>query len=96
MIIPPITEKTAKTANKYGLVFTVFVLSSILSIAIDRIFFKEDSRNDDCQNQIVYLRERVDKLEKQLDEYTKAVMFKDAQVKNRDQVIDSLKMEGIK
>ena len=92
-MIPKVEEETAKTANRYPLVFIVFVLSSILSITIDRIFFKEDSRNNDCQNQIAYLRERVDKLEKQLDQYTNAIMFKDAQVKNREQVIDSLKME---
>jgi len=32
-------------------------------------------------------------LEKQVDDYTKAVMYKDAQIKNRDAIIDSLRYE---
>ncbi len=77
------------------LVFIVFVLSSILSIAIDRIFFKEDSRNDDCQEQVQYLRERVEKLEIQVDDFTKIILFKNAQIENRDLALDSLKREVV-
>ena len=86
-------EKKAKTISKYPLAILVFVVTSLLTTAVNRLFTTEDNRSDDCKNQIAYLRERVDKLEEQLDQYTKAVMFKDAQVKNREQVIDSLKME---
>ncbi|MGV6947028.1 hypothetical protein [Sphingobacterium kyonggiense] len=86
-------EKKAKTISKYPLAILVFVVTSLLTTAVNRLFTTEDNRSDDCKNQIAYLRERVDKLEKQLDQYTNAIMFKDAQVKNREQVIDSLKME---
>lgn len=86
-------DKKAKTISKYPLAILVFVVTSLLTTAVNRLFTTEDNRNDDCKNQIAYLRERVDKLEEQLDQYTKAIMFKDAQVKNREQVIDSLKME---
>src|SRR5690606_37392799 len=92
-MIPKVDEGTAKTANKYPLVFIVFVLSSILSIAIDRIFFKEDSRNDDCQEQVVYLRDELKATNATLNEYVKAILFKDAQIKNRDLALDSLKKE---
>lgn len=88
-----VTEEKAKTVNKYPLAILVFIVSSLLTTAVNRLFSTEDSRNDDCQNQIVFLRERVDKLEKQVDDYTQAVLFKDAQIKNREMVIDSLKYE---
>lgn len=87
------TEEKAKTINKYPLAILVFIVSSLLTTAVNRLFVTEDGRNDDCQNQIVFLRERVDKLEKQLDDYTQTVLFKDAQIKNRELVIDSLNNE---
>lgn len=95
-MITGFNEKTGKAANRYPLIFIVFVLSSILTVLIDRLFFKEDSRNGDCQEQIAYLRERVEKLEKQVDDYTISVMFQEAQVKNRDLIIDSLRKEVIR
>ena len=44
--------------------------------------------------QVTYLRDRVDKLEKQVDQYTTAIMYKDGQIKMRDIVIDSLARKG--
>ena len=49
--------------------------------------------NKECLEQVAYLRDRVEKLEKQLDNYTRTIMFKEAQIKNRDLVIDSLRYE---
>lgn len=86
-------EKKARTINKYPLAVLVFFVTTFLTTVANRLFNIEDNRNDDCQEQIVYLRERVEKLEKNLDEYTRTVMYKDAQIKNRDLVIDSLRYE---
>lgn len=41
--------------------------------------------------QVEYLKERVTKLEDQVDRYTNTVMFKDVQIKRQTAVIDSLK-----
>lgn len=43
-----------------------------------------------------YLRERVEKLEVQVDDFTKTILFKNAQIENRDLALDSLKREVVK
>jgi len=86
-------EKTGKAANRYPLIFIVFVLSSILSIVLDRVFFKEDSRNDDCQEQVTYLREELRMANTTLNDYVRTILYKNAQIKNRELALDSLKKE---
>lgn len=75
---------------------TTIILIIAVNVIWILIFLLTDSAKDgqkDCLEQVAYLRERVEKLEKQVDDYTKAVMYKDAQIKNRDLVIDSLRYE---
>lgn len=86
-------EKRVKTINKYPLAFVVFFVTVLLTTFVNKLFSTNDDRSRECMEQVAYLRERVEKLEKQVDDYTKAVMYKDAQIKNRDLVIDSLKYE---
>ncbi|MGJ1499629.1 hypothetical protein ACR79R_20115 [Sphingobacterium spiritivorum] len=86
-------DKRVKTINKYPLAFVVCFVSVLLTTFVNKLFSTNDDRSKECMNQVEYLRERVEKLEKQVDDYTKAVMYKDAQIKNRDLVIDSLRYE---
>lgn len=82
-----------KIAFKSPLTYALIVITGFTSYFITAFNNRSDESLNACNAQIEYLRIRVDKLEQQLDEYTKAVMFKDAQIKNRDLVIDSLKYE---
>lgn len=82
-----------KIALRSPLTYALIVITGFTSYFITAFNNRSDDNLHACNAQIEYLRLRVDKLEKQLDEYTKAVMFKDAQIKNRDLVIDSLKYE---
>ncbi|SUJ19031.1 Uncharacterised protein [Sphingobacterium spiritivorum] len=86
-------DKRVKTINKYPLAFVVCFVTVLLTTFVNKLFSTNDDRSKECMNQVEYLRERVEKLEKQVDDYTKAVMYKDAQIKNRDLVIDSLRYE---
>jgi len=69
------------------LVFTVTIIQMLIQHTVRR----SDTSTKECMEQVEYLRVRVDKLESQLDEYTRAVMFKDMQIKKQTQAIDSLK-----
>lgn len=69
----------------------LIVAISIIQALIWHVVKKSDVSAKDCMEQVSYLRDRVEKLELQVDEYTKAVMFKDAQIRTRDVIIDSLK-----
>lgn len=46
-----------------------------------------NNKSRECLEQVVYLRDRVEKLEKQTDEYVRAIMQRDLQIR-------SLKDEG--
>lgn len=71
------------------LIVAVNVIWVLIFIITDRA---KDSQKD-CLEQVAYLRDRLDKVEKIVDDYTRAVMYKDAQIKTRDVIIDSLKHE---
>ncbi|MGJ1196298.1 hypothetical protein ACR777_10415 [Sphingobacterium spiritivorum] len=86
-------DKRIRTIDKYPLAFVVCFVTVLLTTFVNKLFSTNDDRSKECMNQVEYLRERIEKLEKQLDDYTKAVMYKDAQIKNRDLVIDSLRYE---
>lgn len=88
----PDTEKIT-TINKYPLAFVVFFVTALLTTFVNKLFSTNDDRSRECMEQVEYLRDRVEKLERQVDDYTKAVMYKEAQIKNRDVIIDSLRHE---
>ena len=81
------------TINKYPLAFVVFFVTALLTTFVNKLFSTNDDRSRECMEQVEYLRDRVEKLERQVDDYTKAVMYKEAQIKNRDVIIDSLRYE---
>lgn len=86
-------DKRIKTINKYPLAFVVFFVTALLTTFVNKLFSTNDDRSRECMEQVSYLRDRVEKLEKQVDDYTTAVMYKDAQIKTRDVIIDSLRYE---
>lgn len=73
------------------LIIAVNVIWILISIVISTSKNAGENQVKDLIEQVVYLRERVDKLENQVDEYTTAILFKDGQIKVRDNVIDSLR-----
>lgn len=73
-----------KMALKSPLTYALIFVSSIASFFISVYVNKTNADDEKCQK-------RVDALEKRLDDYVQAVLFKDEQIKNRDVVIDSLK-----
>lgn len=81
------------TINKYPLAFVVFFVTALLTTFVNKLFSTNDDRSRECMEQVEYLRDRVEKLERQVDDYTKAVMYKEAQIKTRDVIIDSLRHE---
>ena len=69
------------------LVIAVVIIQSL----INDIVRKSDASTLECIEQVEYLRIRVDKLEGQVDEYTRAILFKDVQIKKQADAIDSLR-----
>lgn len=86
-------DKRIRTINKYPLAFVVFFVTALLTTFVNKLFSTNDDRSRECMEQVEYLRDRVEKLERQVDDYTTAVMYKDAQIKTRDVIIDSLRYE---
>ena len=84
-----------KIALKSPITYALIVLSIVMTYFISAFNNRSDDNLNACNAQIEYLRIRVDKLEKQVDEYTRVVLYKDAQIKSRDVVIDSLAKGGI-
>lgn len=76
---------------------TTIILIIAINVVWVLIFMVTDMAKDkskECMEQVVYLRERLEKVEYQIDEYTTAIMYKDGQIKVRDNVIDSLSKKG--
>lgn len=88
-----------KTPPRFGLLDykkhpqTVLLIISI-NIIWGLLLFITNRSDDNTENAYRLLdehKERADKFENLVFEYTRAIMFKDAQIKNRDVYIDSLK-----
>lgn len=86
-----VNRYTLKEWVKHPTTILLIVAINIIWILIFMLTDRDKNRNEDCLEQVTYLRERVEKLEKQVDEYTQTVMFKDVQIKKQTAVIDSLK-----
>ena len=69
------------------LIFTVTIIQALIQHTVRR----SDTSTKECMEQVEYLRIRVDKLEGQVDEYTRAILFKDVQIKKQADAIDSLR-----
>lgn len=88
---PVFDEKTAKTISKWPLAITVMIVTALLTTFVNKLFDTTDDRSAECMEQVMYLRERVSKLERQVDQYTTAIMAKDGQIKK---LADSLATKG--
>lgn len=90
-------ESQIKTINKYPLAFVVCFVTVLLTTFINKLFSTNDDRSKECMEQVGYLRTRVETLEKdrdkQVSDYRNTILYKDAQIRNRDLIIDSLKYE---
>lgn len=95
MNVPPISDAGAKTTNKYPLAVMVGILCAFLGSVATAFLTTTEDRNDDCKEQQKYLRDRIAVLEARegetIEKYTATIMYKDAQIKNRENTIDSLK-----
>lgn len=50
------------------------VVTALLTTAANQLLKTNDDRSADCMEQVMYLRERVEKLETQVDDYTTTIM----------------------
>lgn len=89
-----ITEEKAKTINKYPLAVLVGVVCSLLTLFANKLFDSNDARVADCIAESDRKDKRIHQLETNIDKYTNAVLFQNSIVRNRDEVIDSLKREN--
>lgn len=98
------TKKKVDIIDKKPLAWAILFVSTFCTVLIttfvNRLFNSEDSNSANLMEQIVYLRNRVEVLEKrdsvrteELQRYVRALMFKDAQLKEQKLAIDSLKLD---
>lgn len=81
---------TLKEWVKHPTTILLIFAVTIIQMFIQNTIRGSDVRIEECMEQVMYLRGRVEVLEEQADEYTKAVLFKDMQIKKQSQLIDSL------
>lgn len=86
----PITKITFLQWLKHPTTAMMIAAVSAVWILIFMVTDMAKDSNKDCMEQVAYLRDRVDKLEKQQDDYIRAMMYKDGQIRMRELVIDSL------
>lgn len=84
-------NEQAKIAIKSPLTYALLIITGFSSYFITAYNSRSDDTIQSCQAQIVRLNERIDKLEQMHDEYTRAVLFKDIQIREQAFIIDSLK-----
>lgn len=88
------SKYTLKEWIKHPTTIILIVAVNVVWILIFTITNMAQDKSKECMEQVVYLRDRLERVERQVDEYTTAIMYKDAQIKNRDSVIDSLVKKG--
>lgn len=81
----------AKVALKSPLTYALIIIAGITSYFVTAYNDRSDQSISSCYEQVMRLEARVTSLEKTLDEYTRAVLFKDVQIKEQAHIIDSLK-----
>lgn len=81
---------TFNQLRRYPTTVILLVAVTIIQYLIQHTVRRSDASTMECMEQVEYLRIRVDKLEGQLDNYTRTVLFKDLQIKKQNQIIDSL------
>lgn len=89
----PASKYTLKEWVRHPTTIILIISVNVIWILVFMVVDMGRDKSKECMEQVAYLRERVEKLEKQLDEYTTAIIFKNGQIKVRDNVIDSLKKD---
>lgn len=85
-----INKYSLKEWIKHPTTIMLIIAMNVIWILIFIITDSAKTSNKECMEQVVYLRERIEKLEIQTDSYTRTVLFKDMQIKKQNQLIDSL------
>ena len=85
-----INKYSLKEWIKHPTTIMLIVAMNVIWILIFIITDSAKTSSKECMEQVMYLRERVEKLEAQTDAYTRTVLFKDMQIKKQSQLIDSL------
>lgn len=89
-MIKTVSEQS-KIALKSPLTYALIIIAGITSYFVSAYNNRSDDSIRSCYEQVVRLNERVAALEKMHDEYTRAVLFKDIQIREQAVIIDSLK-----
>lgn len=84
-------EQKAKTINKYPLAVVVIILTALLTTFINQFFKTSEGRKDDCQKELDNSRQMIREKDKIINDYTRTILYKDAQIKNRESALDSVK-----
>lgn len=92
--LPVTTKYTLKEWIQHPTTIILIIAINVVWVLIFMVTDMAKDKSKECMEQVVYLRERLEKVEKQVDEYTTAIMYKDGQIKVRDNVIDSLSKKG--
>lgn len=79
-----VEESHGKIALKSPLTYALVIIAGVSTYFVSAYNTAQDASVKNCH-------ERIDKLERTLDEYTRAVLFKDTQIKEQAFIIDSLK-----
>lgn len=81
----------AKVALRSPLTYAMLIIASVASYFVTAYNSRSDDSIKACNEQIARLSSRIEALEKMHDEYTRAVLFKDLQIREQAIIIDSLK-----
>lgn len=85
-----IDKNTIIQAFKNPTVALLLLSAVLIQAFVQQAIKRSDIASQECMEQVMYLRERIEKLEIQTDAYTRTVLFKDMQIKKQNQLIDSL------
>ena len=91
-----IDKNTIIQAFKNPTVALLLLSAVLIQAFVQQAIKRSDIASQECMEQVMYLRERVDKLETQADAYTRTVLFKEMQIKKQSQLIDSLYRKEIR
>lgn len=84
-------SEQSKIALKSPLTYALIIIAGITSYFVSAYNNRSNDSIRSCHEQVVRLNQRVAALEKMHDEYTRAVLFKDLQIREQAIIIDSLK-----
>lgn len=70
----PVSKFSLKEWVKHPTTIMLFVTVNVIWVLIFMVTDMAKDSNKDCMEQVMYLRERVTKLERQVDAYTTTIM----------------------